>query len=102
MPALQISSAAARMESDNRSDWDSDSDSDSDSDDELNDLVAAVIDRRRRAAAAAKKRQKSGTQGKKRRPLSFFSWSDHVHRLSERDFKLRYRVDRASFVHLHG
>ena len=41
MPALQISSAAARMESDNSSDWDSNSDSD----DELNDLVAAVIDR---------------------------------------------------------
>ena len=34
--------------------------------------------------------------------MSFFSWCDHVQRLSERDFKLRYRVDRASFDHLHG
>ena len=68
----------------------SDSDSDSDSDDE-DEYVAAILAIRRRAAAAAKKRQKSGPQGKKRRPMSFFSWSDHVHRLSERDFKLRYR-----------
>ena len=79
----------------------SDSDSDSDSDDE-DEYVAAILAIRRRAAAAAKKRQKSGPQGKKRRPMSFFSWSDHVHRLSERDFKLRYRLDRASFDHLHG
>jgi len=76
----------------------SDSDcSDSDSEDEL----AAVLDRRRRAAASAKRRLKSGPQGKKRRPRSFFSWSDHLHRLSERGFKLRYRVDRETFVHLH-
>ena len=78
-----------------------DSDGDSD-DDEIMEHVAAVLARRRRAAAAALNRQKSGPKGKKRMPLSFFSWTDHVHRLSERDFKLRYRLDRASFNHLHG
>ena len=73
-----------------------------DDEDELSTYIAAVLVSRRRAAAAARKRQKSGPQGKKRRPLSFFSWDDHTHRLSERGFKLRYRVDRASFAHLHG
>lgn len=33
--------------------------------------------------------------------MSYFSWADHLNRLSERNFKLRYRVDRASFDHLH-
>lgn len=74
---------------------------DSDSDDDVTDEIAAVLARRRRAAAAAAKRQKSGPHGKKRRPMSYFSWADHLNRLSERNFKLRYRVDRASFDHLH-
>ena len=67
-------------------------DSDDDEDD-LSTYIAAVLVSRRRAAAAARKRQKSGPQGKKRRPLSSFSWDDHTHCLSERGFKLRYRVE---------
>ena len=34
-----------------------------------------------------------GPQGKKRRTESLFSWKDHVSRLTEREFKLRYRLD---------
>ena len=59
-----------------------DSDSDNDSDDEIKEHVAAVLARRRRAAAGAKKRQKSGPQEKKRRPLSIFSWTDHLGHLA--------------------
>jgi hypothetical protein len=80
----------------------SDSESDDEIDNEINVHVALVLERRRRAAAAASRRQKSGPQGKKRKPFSFFSWTDHLYRLSPRDFKLRYRLDRASFEHLHG
>ena len=65
-------------------------------------VIAAIVHRRRLAYQAAKKRQKSGPQGKKRRPRSFFSWRDHLHRLSPRDFKLRYRLDLESFGHLHS
>ena len=65
-------------------------------------VIAAIVHRRRLAYQAAKKRQKSGPQGKKRRPRSFFSWRDHLHRLSPRDFKLRYRLDLESFEHLHS
>ena len=76
-----------------------------DSDDEVDETLVAVqvvMERRRLAAAAAARRQKSGPRGKKRRPFSFFSWEDHKHRLSERDFKLRYRLTVASFDRLHG
>ena len=62
-------------------------------------VIAAIVHRRRLAYQAAKKRQKSGPQGKKRRSRS---WRDHLHRLSPRDFKLRYRLDLESFEHLHS
>jgi hypothetical protein len=79
---------------------------DSSDDDEDEEIVAIVLKRRRerraRAAAACAKRQKSGPQSPKRRLLSNFSWEDHLHRLSPEDFKLRYRLDLASFEHLHS
>ena len=83
-------------DSDTRSD---DYCSDEDRDDEY---VAAVVQRRRLAHAAARRRQASGPRGKKRKPLTHFSWEDHLHRLSPRDFKARYRLDRASFEYLHA
>ena len=41
-----------------------------------------------------------GPQGKKRRPKHHFSWSEHVLRLTEAEFKLRYRLDFDSFMEL--
>ena len=87
------------MSNDNDDDFDT---TDSEEESDLEVAVREVVRRRRLAAAAAIRRQKSGPRGKKRRPFSFFSWTDHLHRLSERDFKLRYRLDRASFDHLHS
>jgi hypothetical protein len=88
------------------SEYDSSTESDTSSSDgtdlDEDDYVAAVVKRRRLAHAAALRRQKSGPRGKKRKPLSFFSWTDHLHRLSPRDFKARYRIDLESFRHLHA
>ena len=77
-------------------------DVDEDDDSGFNACIEAVLRRRRLAAAAAIRRQKSGPRGPKRKPFSHFSWTDHLHRLSPRDFKLRYRVDREGFNILHG
>ena len=60
--------------------------------------IAAVVAHRRTLAAAAQRRR----NGKKRRPRSIFYWEDHDHRLSQRQFKLRYRLTRESFSKLHG
>lgn len=52
--------------------------------------------------AEAAMRRRSGPRGAKRRPLTFFSWRDHEHRLTDPRFKLRYRVTRESFHKLHA
>jgi len=44
---------------------------------------------RKRAEAAMRRR--SGPKSAKRRPLTFFSWRDHEHRLTDTRFKLPYR-----------
>jgi hypothetical protein len=78
------------------------SESDTESDDEIFDLsVEYVLKRRRVAHVSAVRGQKIGPQGKKRNPFSSFSWTE-LHRLSGRDFNLRYRVDSATFDLLHG
>ena len=41
-----------------------------------------------------------GPQGKKRRPKHHFTWREHVLRLTEAEFKLRYRLDFDSFMQL--
>ena len=41
-----------------------------------------------------------GPQGKKRRPKHHFTWHEHVLRLTEAEFKLRYRLDFDSFMQL--
>ena len=54
--------------------------------------------RRRQVAAAIQLLSGGqGPQGKKRRTESLFSWKDHVSRLTEREFKLRYRLDFDAF-----
>ena len=84
------------------SDSESDFDDIESSDDDDEEYVVAIVKRRRLAHAAALQRQKSGPRGKKRKPLSYFSWTDHLHRLSPREFKARYRLDLKSFNHLHN
>ena len=66
--------------------------------------------RRLHAAAAVRRRQilatlelldsGKGPQGRKRRELGTFSWEDHVARLTQRSFKLRYRLTHDSFMKL--
>lgn len=79
------------------------------------DLESALADRklRRLRAAIAVRRQKikavlaattrtgHGPQGRKQREETFFSWKDHVRRMSEAQFKLRYRLDFDSFEELY-
>ena len=74
-----------------------DIDIDDDDDSGFNACIEAVLHRRRLAREGAIMRQKSGPRGRKRKPFSHFSWADHLNRLSSRDFKLRYRVDREGF-----
>ena len=65
--------------------------------------LLAVRKLRRLNAAAAEKRRRikaalllldggQGPQGRKRREESPFSWEDHIAQLTERQFKLRYRL----------
>ena len=77
-------------------------DVDDDDDSGVNACIAAVLRRRQLARTAAIRRQRSGPRGPKRKPFSHFSWVDHLHRLSDRDFKLRYRIDREGFNILHS
>ena len=42
-----------------------------------------------------------GPCGRKRRELAHFSWEDHLLRLTEAEFKLRYRLNFDSFMPLH-
>ena len=66
---------------------------------------------RRMHAAAAKRRSQilavlellgngKGPQGSKRRELGSFNWEDHVERLTEKKFKLRYRLTHTAFMNL--
>ena len=41
-----------------------------------------------------------GPCGRKRRELAHFSWEDHLLRLTEAEFKLRYRLNFDSFMDL--
>ena len=59
--------------------------------------IAAAIRRRQVVAAIQLLSGGQGPQGKKRRTESLFSWKDHVSRLTEREFKLRYRLDFDAF-----
>ena len=67
-------------------------------------LVAAIVKRRRLAAAAlvvsTSAKDGRGPQGKKQRDAAAFVWKDHLHRLSEEEFKLRYRLSFDSFYAL--
>jgi len=67
-------------------------------------LHAAVAHRRRATVAAlhhfASGSSGQGPQGSKVKFDTEFSWSDHVARLSDRDFKLRYRLTLPAFNEL--
>ena len=73
--------------------------------------LAGAIQKRRAAAAAAflaqqrprePERQASGPQGKKHKDTSLFVWEDHCLRLTEDEFKRRYRLTPDSFYKLLG
>lgn len=73
--------------------------------------IAGAIQKRRAAAAGAflaqqrprePERQASGPQGKKHKDTSLFVWEDHCLRLTEADFKRRYRLTPDSFYKLLG
>ena len=59
--------------------------------------IAAAVRRRQVAAAMQLLGGGQGPQGKKRRRRSRFSWTDHLLRLTESEFKLRYRLDFDAF-----
>ena len=64
-------------------------------------LHAAVAVRRKLIGAALQAGEAGhGPQGSKRRETTFFSWCDHVARMSEAQFKLRYRLDYDGFMDL--
>ena len=66
-------------------------------------MYAAVLARRRAAALAVLLAVRGGGQGprgKKSKDASPFIWADHVDRLTEAEFKLRYRLDADSFYTL--
>ena len=65
----------------------------------VRDLNALLKLRLRHAEEARRKRP--GPKGPKRRPRTLFDWAYHDYVLSERDFKLRYRVTKESFAKLH-
>ena len=83
-----------------------------DDDEELGDLLEQIFAarakrcrqaatmRRRAAFLASLARGGQGPSGKKRVPGEAFSWSDHVHRLTEDQFKRRYRLSWPSFCKL--
>ena len=71
--------------------------------------LAGAIQKRRAAAAAAflaqqrprePERQASGPQGKKHKDTSLFVWEEHCLRLTEDEFKRRYRLTPDSFYKL--
>ena len=62
--------------------------------------LAVAVQRRRAAAAIMLLMNGQGPQGRKRRPQSPFSWEDHVARLTEPEFKQRYRLNWDSFQDL--
>ena len=59
--------------------------------------IAAAVRRRQVAAAMQLLGGGQGPQGKKLRRRSRFSWTDHLLRLTESEFKLRYRLDFDAF-----
>jgi hypothetical protein len=63
--------------------------------------VAGVARRRRAIAMLSLKRAACGPQGKKM-AVQAFSWADHVHRMTEAQFKRRYRLTWVSFNKLLG
>ena len=63
-------------------------------------LLAMGAHRRLIAAALAAADGGQGPAGKKRRPKTAFSWTDHVQNMDEDEFKLRYRLDYDSFMDL--
>ena len=63
-------------------------------------LRVAVAVQRRRVAAALQALDSSGgqgPQGKKHREETYFSWLDHLARLTPDEFRLRYRLDYDTF-----
>ena len=74
------------------------------------DMLARARVRRMRAAVVIRRRQivcalellgsGQGPSGGKQREEHAFSWSAHVLRLTEAEFKLRYRLDFDSFTEL--
>ena len=69
--------------------------------------TAALIARRRRVVVVAatlllRKGGQQGPQAAKRKDKSPFIWSDHVDRLTEAEFKLRYRLSAEAFYELLG
>ena len=61
--------------------------------------VAVAVQRRRVVAALAALESGQGPAGRKRRE-SPFCWEDHLARLTEAEFKARYRLDFDSFHEL--
>ena len=59
--------------------------------------VAAAIRRRQIILALQALSAGKGPQGPKYCSESQFSWTDHIRRLDEREFKLRYRLDYDAF-----
>ena len=62
--------------------------------------IAAATRRRQILAALLTRSGGQGPQGAKYRTESPFSWNDHVKRLTESEFKLRYRLDFDAFQRL--
>lgn len=62
--------------------------------------IAAAVRRRQVVAAMQFSSAGQGPQGAKRCKVSQFSWTDHVLGLTEREFKMRYRLDFDAFREL--
>ena len=65
-------------------------------------IQAAVAQRRRVVGAWEMMQGGQGPQGAKQREQHAFSWDEHVRRLTEPEFKLRYRLDFDAFKELLG
>ena len=65
-------------------------------------VAAAAHVRRSGAAMAAIAAAVDGKDCKKRKDPSPFSWTDHLLRMTESEFKLRYRLNFDSFMKLLG
>ena len=63
-------------------------------------VLLAADTHRRRLVAIALANLEAGNPGTEHRKPSTFTWADHVAQLSERGFKLRYRMDSYSFYAL--